>query len=756
MIRLGERVLAKASASTRDGATPSTAPRVGALPAGPLGNIPLHAPGDAHEREAERISQRIAQGLPAGPITPVAAPTPQAMGDEGSGAADSVPADAAADLRTLDGGGTPLTGAQRDYYEPRLGRDLGGARLHGDAAAADLAERLDARALAYGPHIVMGRGAAGPAATPGDLVMTHELVHHAQQQDAAGRSVQRVVWVEGSPINKNRNVYKALAADKKFRDLFRDLVMSEAFTVSYDDYGTFDSEVRADMHTINSKFNNLEEAMANWASFDPLKDWKGQAQWSFTGIFGQLPQATLTASQPKKKAKTGKKGKPPPEPELAFSETGASEYMSHTVPHAGNALLYLIMHKELALKNLADNKTISKKDRQKAEETIEDTFQETIAAALRLDAPGVPDFVTESKDIAELFPLMQGAQTSSLGGEHIVAPVQKPAATTKKVTTIAEPVILEEAVNKMRQQSGWSGAQLIERHAVPLVPRYGSLYQGMGQWAYFQATPESSFPQGSSAAGTMTNLPWDGNVLKKRRVGEPGNDENYYIRGHLLNDHLGGVARHVNLVPLSGTGSASSGNANKAHEAAIESEVKNIFQHMKTQYERSKNKGPFTPSSKDDIKRMAYMMKVNTWGQKRQVTKKIQDAPGILDDAVKDVEKKKKNPTVNDIYRYFANKTKNPKHKDDDAWKDDVLVAIWEVADVKPDDIETLKAKELIEPMRDNAKVWKFEDDFMPVELEAIIVVETGRDQTSTMKKKPLRNELPTDPWDIHYKEDVS
>jgi len=86
-------------------------------------------------------------------------------------------------------GGDPLPSAERAFFEPRLGVDLGGVRVHGDADAAGQAGVLHARAFTVGADIYLGRGEPGPGTATGRHLLAHELAHVVQQR--GGLALQR-------------------------------------------------------------------------------------------------------------------------------------------------------------------------------------------------------------------------------------------------------------------------------------------------------------------------------------------------------------------------------------------------------------------------------------------------------------------------------------------------------------------------------------------------------------------------------------
>ena len=59
----------------------------------------------------------------------------------------------------LSGDGDPLAGSERERFEPLLGLDLAGVRVHSGARAESVASEQRAHAFTYGNHVVLGRQA---------------------------------------------------------------------------------------------------------------------------------------------------------------------------------------------------------------------------------------------------------------------------------------------------------------------------------------------------------------------------------------------------------------------------------------------------------------------------------------------------------------------------------------------------------------------------------------------------------------------
>lgn len=83
--------------------------------------------------------------------------------------------------QVLTSPGAPLDRATRNFFEPRLGVDLGGVRVHADAEAASSAESVHALAYTVGQNVVFGSSQYLPQSNSGRHLLAHELAHVAQQ-----------------------------------------------------------------------------------------------------------------------------------------------------------------------------------------------------------------------------------------------------------------------------------------------------------------------------------------------------------------------------------------------------------------------------------------------------------------------------------------------------------------------------------------------------------------------------------------------
>jgi hypothetical protein len=140
-------------------------------------SLRLNTPGDAWERQADRLSEQVVAGPEAAAAGTPLAVQPAAPG--GTGVApplvDTV----------LSRSGHALDAGTRAYFEPRFGHDFSRIRIHTDSVAAASTDAVDAHAYTAGAHIVFGRGTFQPGTTSGRRLLAHELVHTLQQGHAA-------------------------------------------------------------------------------------------------------------------------------------------------------------------------------------------------------------------------------------------------------------------------------------------------------------------------------------------------------------------------------------------------------------------------------------------------------------------------------------------------------------------------------------------------------------------------------------------
>jgi hypothetical protein len=80
------------------------------------------------------------------------------------------------------GGGQPLDDSTRETMENALGADLGGVRIHTDAAADASAQAVQAKAYTVGDEVAFRSGEYAPSTESGKRTLAHELTHVVQQR----------------------------------------------------------------------------------------------------------------------------------------------------------------------------------------------------------------------------------------------------------------------------------------------------------------------------------------------------------------------------------------------------------------------------------------------------------------------------------------------------------------------------------------------------------------------------------------------
>lgn len=101
----------------------------------------------------------------------------------GNAAGMEVPPELEPKVRRLQQGGEPLPKDVRAKFEPKFGADFSNVRIHRDAAAAETASALKAKAYTSGEHISFAAGQYAPGTSAGDRLMAHELTHVGQHSD---------------------------------------------------------------------------------------------------------------------------------------------------------------------------------------------------------------------------------------------------------------------------------------------------------------------------------------------------------------------------------------------------------------------------------------------------------------------------------------------------------------------------------------------------------------------------------------------
>lgn len=165
--------------------------------------LKVNAPGDAYEREADRIADTVMR-MPEPSVRRACAcggecPACKGRKEEGEGlqrkhtASYDAPQVAPSVVRdALRSPGRALDAPTHNFMAARFGRDFNGVRVHTGPVADEAARAINARAFTLGADIVFGSGQYAPGATEGRRLLAHELTHVVQQQGStAPAAIQR-------------------------------------------------------------------------------------------------------------------------------------------------------------------------------------------------------------------------------------------------------------------------------------------------------------------------------------------------------------------------------------------------------------------------------------------------------------------------------------------------------------------------------------------------------------------------------------
>lgn len=189
-------------------------PRVQAKPA-------IDSPDDAAEREADGVAGQLMRE-----------PQPPGPADDGAGRTRPLTSANLTRVRSHDtsgvdvppalhdvlrASGAPLDRTVESAFASRLGYDFSNVRVHTDAAAAQSARQINARAYTVGHHLVFDEAQFAPHTAAGQRLLAHELTHVVQQNGSAA-GVQRA---PGPSARDKENVASARQRAKALADRIR-------------------------------------------------------------------------------------------------------------------------------------------------------------------------------------------------------------------------------------------------------------------------------------------------------------------------------------------------------------------------------------------------------------------------------------------------------------------------------------------------------------------------------------------------------
>lgn len=143
--------------------------------------LSVSQPGDATEREAERVASAVTGEEPE---LLRAGSGPGRVHRRLDGREKTVGDTTEATIESITTGGQSLPDRTRQTFEGRFGRDFGDVRVHTGTDADSAARAIEARAFTYGSDVVFRAGAYDPDSTSGRRLLAHELTHVVQQGGA--------------------------------------------------------------------------------------------------------------------------------------------------------------------------------------------------------------------------------------------------------------------------------------------------------------------------------------------------------------------------------------------------------------------------------------------------------------------------------------------------------------------------------------------------------------------------------------------
>lgn len=156
--------------------------------------LSVSQPGDACEREADRVADEVVYGAAGTNIHPAGAEVHRMCAEceeelrekklqakPIAGGMSDVAENFTQNMAGLHGRGMPLPPSARGFFEPRFGRDFSAVNIHTGEPAARLARSVGARAFTLGSDIVFGAGEFSPGSMAGQHLLAHELTHVVQQ-----------------------------------------------------------------------------------------------------------------------------------------------------------------------------------------------------------------------------------------------------------------------------------------------------------------------------------------------------------------------------------------------------------------------------------------------------------------------------------------------------------------------------------------------------------------------------------------------
>lgn len=178
-------------------------------------------PRNMYEQEADRVAEQVLR-IPESQVL-------QQPNEEQILQTKNIPAQTSevnlnlvACINAVKSSGQPLATSTRAFFEPRFRYNFINVRVHTDAEASTLTDKLNALAFTAGQDIFFRRGEYQPDSSYGREVLAHELTHVVQQQ---GRffQIQRRVASNYNVIKDNLSygIFDWAITDKEAREVLQ-------------------------------------------------------------------------------------------------------------------------------------------------------------------------------------------------------------------------------------------------------------------------------------------------------------------------------------------------------------------------------------------------------------------------------------------------------------------------------------------------------------------------------------------------------
>jgi hypothetical protein len=152
----------------------------------------ISQPGDKYEQEADRTADQMLR-MPDPPVQDESRPG-VVITQINEGNVVSTPKLSPTQettVNTFRRRGQPLSESEREFFEPRFGRDFSQVRVYTGSQGAEIAQTLGTRAFTVGRDMAFGEGEYAPGTTHGKRLLAHELTHVVQQEAANSELLQR-------------------------------------------------------------------------------------------------------------------------------------------------------------------------------------------------------------------------------------------------------------------------------------------------------------------------------------------------------------------------------------------------------------------------------------------------------------------------------------------------------------------------------------------------------------------------------------